>query len=199
MSGTLELALLGGLDIVRDGIRVTGFNSSKAQALLCYLAVTGRPHFRPALAGLLWGDMPEAKALTNLRKALANLRRLVGPHLIITRQTVAFNRDAPYRLDVELFEAGARLTGAEAPIESLQSAVKLYRGDFLEGFFVRDALGFEEWALTEQARLRELALQTLHAVAVHHTRRGNDGRATAIDIRRACWRWSRGAKKLTGN
>ena len=125
MSGQLELVLLGRLDILRDGKPVTGFGTSKAQALLCYLAVTGRPHFRPPLAGLLWGDMPETRARTNLRKVLTNLRRLVGAHLIITRQTVAFNREAPYRLDVELFEANARLTGAEAPIEPLQRAVEL--------------------------------------------------------------------------
>ena len=50
---------------------VTGFIYNKALALLAYLAVTGRPHSRDALAGLLWGEMPDAAAKANLRKILA--------------------------------------------------------------------------------------------------------------------------------
>ncbi len=98
MGEQLQLTLLGNVEIRREGIPVTGFSSGKALALLCYLAVTGRPHSRPALAGLLWGDLPEANARNNLRKALTHLRGLVGPHLSFTRQTVAFNRDIAYWL-----------------------------------------------------------------------------------------------------
>ena len=90
--GELQLALLGRADVRQDGEPVVGFYSSKAQALLYYLAVTGTSHSRAALAGLLWADMPEEDARTNLRQALTSLRRLVGPHLTITRQAVAFDR-----------------------------------------------------------------------------------------------------------
>jgi DNA-binding SARP family transcriptional activator/predicted ATPase len=180
MGEELQLALLGNAEVRRAGVPVT-FSSSKALALLCYLAVTGRPHARPALAGLLWGDSPEANARTNLRKALTHLRRLVGPHLSITRQAVAFNREPPYWLDVERFEAKVRGASPETDIERLQAAVELYGGDFLEGFYVRQALAFEEWALAERSRLRELALDALHTLAVHHTQRGEIGHAAAID------------------
>jgi len=60
--------LLGQADFRLDGESISGFYSSKAQALLVYLAVTGVPHSRAALAGLLWSDMPEADARTNLRQ-----------------------------------------------------------------------------------------------------------------------------------
>jgi ABC-type oligopeptide transport system substrate-binding subunit/DNA-binding SARP family transcriptional activator len=163
----------------RAGVPVT-FSSSKALALLCYLAVTGRPHARPALAVLLWGDFPEANARNNLRKALAHLRQWVGPHLSITRQAVAFNREPPYWLDVEVFEAGVRGASSETDVERLQEAVELYQGDFLEGFYVRQALAYEEWVLAERARLRELALDALHTLAVHHTRRGEAGHPAAL-------------------
>jgi DNA-binding SARP family transcriptional activator len=94
MSGELQLALLGNVEVRRAGVPVT-FSSSKAMALLCYLAVTGRPHARPALAGLLWGELPEANARNNLRKALTHLRKWIAPHLSITRQSVAFNPALP--------------------------------------------------------------------------------------------------------
>ena len=52
----LELSLLGQVEIRRDDEPLNGFVSAKAEALLIYLAVTGRPHRRETLAGLLWGD-----------------------------------------------------------------------------------------------------------------------------------------------
>jgi predicted ATPase/DNA-binding SARP family transcriptional activator len=173
MAQGLCMSLLGDVHIARDDVPVTGFVSGKALALLCYLAVAGRAHFRPALAGLLWGDMPEADALMNLRQALTNLRRLVGPHLNITRQQVAFNHDSPYWLDVERFEA--RLAGGtpDAGIEPLQEAVELYRGDFMAGFYVRDAPAFEEWMLAQAARLRTSALGGLHKLALMYARQGD--------------------------
>ncbi|RKY17629.1 MAG: hypothetical protein DRP90_06515, partial [Planctomycetota bacterium] len=170
MDKTLHLRLLGNIEIALGDEPVTGFVSAKAQALLCYLAVTGRPHPRPALAGLLWGEKPEEAALVNLRQAVSNLRRLVGEHLLTTRQTVAFNRDSPHRLDVEEFEQ--LLSGKHTPFRNLRRAVELYRGDFLSGLYVRGAPGFEEWVLINRARFQTLAAEALHHLIARHTRRG---------------------------
>jgi predicted ATPase/DNA-binding SARP family transcriptional activator len=182
----LQLTLLGNLEVSRDGVPVTDLRSGKAQALLCYLAVSARPHLRSTLVGLLWGETSEASGRNNLSKALTNLRKLVGPHLSITRQAVAFNRDAAYWLDVELFEglvggASAGAASARADIERLQEAVALYRGDFLEGFYVRQAPAFEQWALAQRARLRESALQALYTLAAYYTGQGEAGRAAGIN------------------
>jgi adenylate cyclase len=182
MTEELQLALLGNVEVRRAGVPITGLDSGKTLALLCYLAVTGRPHLRPTLAGLLWGEMPEANAHNNLRKTLSKLRPLVGSHLSVTRQAVAFNQDSPYWLDVDVFESVARCTATvPAEVQQLQEAVALYRGDFMEGFYVRQAPAFEEWVLAQRARLRELALQGLHTLAAYHTRRGESGHAAGID------------------
>ena len=179
MKDKLHLALLGSLDIHRTEAPMTDIKSNKALALLCYLAVTGRPHFRSSLAGLLWGDLPDAKARTNLRKALANLRRSVGPHVNVTRQAAALNRELPYWLDVEVFEATVSRM-PETGIEQLQRAVELYRGDFLDGFHVRSALAFEEWVFAQRTRLRELALQALHRLTVYYSQQGEAGLMAGI-------------------
>ncbi|MEZ4767395.1 MAG: BTAD domain-containing putative transcriptional regulator [Caldilineales bacterium] len=159
---TLEIRALGGLQVSNDGAAVTGFVSSKVAALLAYLAVSGRPHQREALAGLLWGEMPDAAAANNLRQALTNLRKLAEPHVHITRDSVAFNRTAPYALDVETFRDLLRLSGGQPSgqrIGLLRQALTLYQGDFLEGFYVRDAPDYEDWALLQRVQLRELALR----------------------------------------
>ncbi|MCI0576807.1 MAG: hypothetical protein L0332_00335 [Chloroflexi bacterium] len=163
---TLELRLLGGLDISLDGQPLTSLKSQKGQALLCYLALTGKAHARSTLAGLLWPEMAEANALMNLRKALNQLTLHLAPYLAVTRQTIAFNRDSPYWLDVTEFEAGLTV---KADIGRLQAAVALYQGDFLDGFDLPDAPQFDGWVLAQRARLREAGLGALHHLVNHFT------------------------------
>jgi DNA-binding SARP family transcriptional activator len=128
--------MLGGLSIRRDGGPVTGFISAKAQALVYYLAATGRSHTRDGLAGLLWSDVPDATARKNLRDVLSNLRRLIGPYLLITRQTAGLNPEAPLTVDSQRLSAA--LSDPE-DMAALSDAVDLYQGDFLAGFYVPDA------------------------------------------------------------
>src|SRR5262245_33883986 len=93
MSTQLSLWLLGVPQITLAGEPVTSFVSSKAQALLIYLAVTGRAYSREELAAHFWGDMLDASARANLNKALSNLRKLVGSHLDAEpRQPVRLHR-----------------------------------------------------------------------------------------------------------
>lgn len=169
MSEELTLRLLGAPQVMLAGRPVTGFISAKTQALLFYVAVAARPHNRDTLAGLLWGDMAEAQASKNLRNALSNLRTLVGAHLEITRETVTFNRATAYWLDVEQF-----LTMTTAPAKSLTTlhrAVELYQGDFLEGFYVGDALGMEEWISGQRSLLKGVMVQVLHTLVTRHLER----------------------------
>src|SRR5512134_1167984 len=94
----LSLSLLGPLRITLDGLPVGGFVYNKARALLVYLAIEAeRPHQRDALVGLLWPELPDTAAHSNLRQALANLREEIGdaratpPFLLTTRYTIQFN------------------------------------------------------------------------------------------------------------
>jgi DNA-binding SARP family transcriptional activator len=184
MAEGLQLTLLGNLEVLHDGLLVTDLRSRKALALLCYLAVTGRPHLRPLLVGLLWGEMPEALARNNLSKALTQLRQVVGHHLIITRHEVAFDRERPYWLDVEAFEQGA---SALADIEGLQRAVELYGGDFLEGFYVHQR-GCRSW-------LCRPCTHWLSTTAAE----GRQAMQRPCNTPPACWPWTPGGRKPTDN
>jgi len=77
MIKTLHLNLLGKPQITLGETPLTGFGTAKAEALLYYLAITGRPHSRETLADLLWSEMPEAKAKRNLTTTLSTLRKVI--------------------------------------------------------------------------------------------------------------------------
>ena len=164
MTTELEIRLFGGLEIRYAGEAVSSFISSKAPALLAYLAVTGRPHQRDTLAALLWGEMGDADAKNNLRQALTSLRKVLDPFLDISRETVALRGDLPPFIDVSAFLAALRKREVLPDDERarLQHAVDLYRGDFLEGFLIRDAPDFDDWVMAQRTRYRELALNAMH-------------------------------------
>src|SRR4051794_25366147 len=111
--GRLSLALLGTFEVTLDGIPVTTFESVKVRALLAYLAVeAGRTHERTFLAELLWPELPATTSLTYLRHVLGKLKEALHDTvpgeprlLLITRDTVALNPSADYRVDIATFTA----------------------------------------------------------------------------------------------
>ena len=122
----LCLNLLGTFQAILDDAPITNFESDKVRALLAYLAVeSDRPQRRETLAGLLWPDMGERDARTNLRQALANMRKVLGdreaaqPFIKVTRQTIQFNAGSQTRVDVRDF-IGAVLEASTHNHTSLQ-------------------------------------------------------------------------------
>jgi len=172
----LKIELLGGFQVFVDQRPLEGFVSNKARALFAYLFITRKPQPRPVLAEMFWGGKRDSVANTNLRVALSNLRAVAAPYLQIGRNEVGINPSAPYTLDVAEFQTRLeRLSPRwqDADAQALEEALALYQGDLLDGFLVRDALSFEEWALWQRERLRQMALQGLYKLAMHQTERGN--------------------------
>lgn len=189
----LSLALLGPAHVALDGQPVTGFDYAKVRALLFYLAVEHHhAHRRDALAELLWPDQPPQVARNSLRQALATLRRAIHDHeasppfLLITRETLQFNAASNYTLDVQTFAelVAAHARHAHAPadarpdwIEQLQTAVRLYRGPFLDGAVPRDSAAFEEWVLLRREWFERHALDALAYLADYYEAHGEIGAA----------------------
>ncbi|MES4787648.1 MAG: hypothetical protein C4294_19645, partial [Nitrospiraceae bacterium] len=128
-----------------------------------------RPHARSVLAALFWPDIPEAHARRYLNTHLWRLRSILeqghlspAVYLLSDDETIQFSPRAPFWLDVAEFEAATQSVGqntmwSHEAAQRLESAVALYRADFLEGIY-------DEWPLAHRERLRErylLALETL--------------------------------------
>ncbi|HSR35377.1 MAG TPA: AAA family ATPase, partial [Anaerolineae bacterium] len=181
----LEIRLFGPLQVTLDGEAVA-FESDKVRALLAYLVVESEgPHRRERLAGLLWPDWPEQSARNNLRHALAVLRKNIGdreaspPLLRVTRQSVQFNMASDAWVDVTAFDELLQPSesSGQAILQRWEEAVKLYQGDFLEGFSLADSAAFEEWALVMREQYRRLAMDTLYRLAEGYGERGEPERA----------------------
>jgi predicted ATPase/DNA-binding SARP family transcriptional activator len=166
----LEIFTLGNLCIRLKGEMINDISLRKAEALLVYLAVNNRPIQRSVLAGLLWPEYSQTKALTSLRSALAALNRKISDYLDITRESVQISHKYPYYMDVHALEQDL----SEGQIDA---ALERYTGDFLASFHVLDSTPFEDWQLAEQTRIRDALIRGLHEsiLLAITTRDINDG------------------------
>ncbi len=164
----LEIRLLGGFELGRDGRILDQLPLRAARSLLAYLVLNReRAHTRDLLAGTFWPDFDESRARRRLSQALWQTQTTLGDdagqrYLIGTPDTLRFNPDADFWLDVDDFAAAldeaAAASDRGAEVEALGRAVELYRGDLLAGFY-------DDWLFPDQDRLRSRFLTALERLA----------------------------------
>jgi len=163
--GDLCITLLGPPE-VRHADQVLLFSTRKELALLIYLAVEGRIHSRKNLSEQFWPEGDAMHGRAALRITLLHLRHLLGEgtdvtpvlHLLINRDTLGLDLTSGIELDLHsLHEAwtlayASDRTALTMPedarrrlLAQLQHATSLPRGEFLEGFSLRDAPAFDDW------------------------------------------------------
>lgn len=197
MEPLLKLVCLGAPQVWLGETLLSTRLSGKALALFIYLALTGQSHGRDLLADLLWSELPNQQARNNLRYLLPELRKVVGNYLLITPQTIGFNRQTAYWLDVELLQTTLATPPAAISTVALQAALDLYQEEFLAGFSVRNAPVFEVWLVQQRAMFHELAMQGLYTLAERYQQAGNLQAGLATMQRLLQWEpWHEAAHRL---
>ena len=167
----LLITLLGAPSVAVGG-RPIRTDTRKATALLAYLAVSERPQRRSTLATLLWPDGDEQKARGALRRTLSVLRAALGDRWLTTDgETIDLERK-DLSVDVGEFRQAIR-------DGRLAAAVALYRGDFLQGFSLRDSPQFDDWQAAEADALRTDLGDALSRLAAAAERDGDISAAIA--------------------
>lgn len=163
----LHLFALGSPE-ARLGNRLLTFPTRKTLALLIYLAIEPGAQPREHLAALLWPEASPERSHANLRNTLDHLQTVLRqaggqaspPYLSITRQSLGLNPDADIELDLQTVEhayvraradrSSRMLPDGSASLPLLRSAAAFQRGDFMAGFSLGDAPGFDDWAAIQR-------------------------------------------------
>ena len=153
---------------VRLGETLLTFPTRKTLALLIYLGVEAGLQPREQLAALLWPEANPERSHANLRNTLDHLKTVLRQaedqaqtsYLSITHQSLGLNPDANIDFDLQTVEQAYALARADrasrtlpegsASLPLLSSAAACQRGDFLAGFSLGDAPGFDDWAAIQR-------------------------------------------------
>jgi predicted ATPase len=175
----LDLYFLGSPRVYLDGASVE-IDRRKVIALLAYLAVTAQRHSRDELAELLYGKQDREHARANLRQTLSFLRKAIGAdRLGADRLGVWLTSGKGLWIDITEFQrflkngqAADTQGDLSAANSHLAEAVRLFRGEFLSGFYLKESTAFEDWQLMVQENLRRQQISALRRLVEIHGVRG---------------------------
>ncbi len=171
----LEVLALGPLSIRFHGVAIEAerWSSAKPRELLLYLLCHPEGVARTKLGPALWPEASAAQAKNSFHVLLHRLRKALGdPELVVLeneRYRLSPGLDVWFDAAVFEREVGAALAalaaGADAP-GPLETALRLYRGDFL----AEESVG--AWRLEVHDRLHRLLVGGLSALADLRIARG---------------------------
>jgi len=166
----LQISLFGKFHVQCGDQNLTDLPTHKAQEMFCYLLLhRGRPHPREALADLFCGEASTTQSKKCLRQTLWHLQTALNGHLGFgsdrllraDAEWVGLNSGPGLWVDVAVFEQAfasvQRIPGRELDdrsVRTLHSAVQLYTGDLLEGWY-------QDWCLVEREGLQNMYLMML--------------------------------------
>ena len=183
----LRVCVLGEQTLVEDRTAAVRIRSSRAVALIGYLAAhADSPQPRQRIAGLFWPESADAQALTNLRRELHNLRQVLGeePSLVVTARDLGWRDTGTCRVDLRVYEEErlAALAADEAGdtaaiLDHGSRALTAYRGEFLPG-------SYDDWLLEIRADLERGCADLCDLVAAARAQAGDVAGAVLAARRR---------------
>jgi DNA-binding SARP family transcriptional activator len=173
---------MGGFAMERGGLPIAVARG--AQRLVAYIAIVDRPMTRSHVAGTLWPEVSERRAMGNLRSSLwrltgafgapSNSGRAVGTAPCIVASgaelTLARNVDVDVHL---LSETAHRLIDGSTAATSASVDDLVAADDLLPDWS-------DEWATIERERVRQLRLHALERLCRRLTGAGRYGRAIEV-------------------
>ena len=152
-----RLETLGGLTLTDDAGRHVA-PQRRRLALLALLAAAGdRGVTRDKLIACLWPESAADNARHALEQLLYSLRRQLPRGLVLGAD--------PLRLDPAVVSTDVADFSGRLAAGDLAGAAAIYRGPFLDGFFLSGAPEFERWVDRERARLAGEQERALRALA----------------------------------
>ncbi|WP_282605683.1 BTAD domain-containing putative transcriptional regulator [Pelagibius sp. Alg239-R121] len=174
----VEILLFGSLQVWSQGASIQLKGVKDGAFLSALAAAPGLSLSRDSLAGMLWENSSERHARDSLKQTLLKTRRLLDPTgmdvICADRDAIWFNA-GQVRVDV------AEFTGmlADSSLRSVDTAIGLRRGPFLEG---QAPVGqeYDGWLFAERTRLDRLYLDAAMGIMRQAELAGRTERALEV-------------------
>ncbi|HEX7174343.1 MAG TPA: BTAD domain-containing putative transcriptional regulator [Pyrinomonadaceae bacterium] len=172
----LSINMLGSVEIFRDPARplaADAWVTRRARDILCFIA--SRRHRRASKDTIIDTFWPDADfeaveknfhpTVSHIRKGLNSNQPLKQNFLLYRDGDYQLNPEFSYFMDTEEFdrllaegEAARRARDTETSVRAFESAIKLYRGEFVSG-------SYDDWVEEQRTYYREQYLRLLEMLA----------------------------------
>ena len=160
------LQLLGGCTLLSNGEAVTGPPAQRRRlALLALLASSPTGLSRDKLVAFFWPEEDRERARHFLADSVFTLRKSLAKDAVLTAGD-------DMRLNPQVITSDVARFEERAAAGELAEAAALYRGPFLDGFFIAQAPEFERWVEQERDRLARRFASCLEQIAGQHESAG---------------------------
>jgi DNA-binding SARP family transcriptional activator len=151
----LSIKMFGQMNISNNGVSIADKLSKKLMALICLLVLNAnREVSREKIIAYLWPDSAEESARYNLRYNLWLVKKLIPldaneqSFILITKDSCRINKQ--YRFQCDKMRIDDFDIQGESSVEELIQLKALFKGEFLEGFYLKNCDEFNEMILFER-------------------------------------------------
>ncbi len=157
---SIQVTLLGRPLVKVEG-KTVSFPYQKVEGLFYYLCVN-KNITRSQAIGVLWAGSSQEAARKNLRDAIYNIRKLLGQDILSVEGNtgIIFDPEKKVWIDTEHV--------------TKDNVLRLWQGDFLEFFYVKNCYEYEEWAEVQRRELQR-KLQRVLSVRIFQFKNGEEG------------------------
>jgi LuxR family maltose regulon positive regulatory protein len=172
----LTVNMLGPVEIFRDPTRPLApdaWPTRRARDILCF--IVSRRHHRASkdtIIDTFWGETDFEVVEKNFHPTVSHIRKALNSNQALKQNFILYregdyqlNAEYSYRIDIEEFdrlvnegESARRGRKFDECMKAYESALSLYRGDFMQG-------SYEPWVEDQRSYYREQYLRLLEALA----------------------------------
>ena len=135
--------------IKKDGMEAA-FPYKKVKAIFYYLLINNHCT-RDELANIFWDELPDSVAKKNLRNALYQIKNILGDDILLSSEK------SLVVLNTQIITY-AKLDDLSDP----ETFIENYKGEFLQGFIVKDALIFEQWCMQQRQHYKDEYIKKIY-------------------------------------
>jgi DNA-binding SARP family transcriptional activator len=176
--------MLGSPRIIYNEKDITDKLSYKSAGILYYVSANDYSS-REKIAYTFWEGSSEDAAKYNLRYNLWSMNKIFKSSNKDEEAILEWNKNNlflnnSYNVDIDIKKYSQELESDDLDLKSLIKLKSLYKGEFLEGFYLKDSFSFNDWLFFEREKYQKKHVQVLENLLEIYKKEKNYDKSISI-------------------